>query len=310
MILHNCYYENNDKKKSIIDHEIKNIDIPSSWVWGRLKSICYSIQAGGDKPNVFSKTKTNECTIPIFSNGIENDGLFGYTNKAKITLPSLTVSARGTIGYSCVRNVPYTPIVRLLSIIPFEKISLDYLQIAFSSLLEIGEGTSTPQLTVPSISNKLIPIPPFKEQLQIVDKYRRANNILIEIQKENIELNQIISQTKNTLLDRIFNSDSSYKSYYEKISTIGAEIVILDSKRKPINKTERANKKIEAKNLYPYYGATGLVDYIDDYLIDGEFVLVGEDGAPFLNKNKDKAYIVKGKIWVNNHAHILSSKNN
>ena len=89
-------------------------------------------------------------------------------------------------------------------------------------------------------------------------------------------------------------------------------VEICDSLRKPINNTER-NKRIEGKDiskLYPYYGATGQVGYIDDYITDGEYVLLGEDGAPFLNAYAKKAYIVNGKTWVNNHAHVLKSKTN
>ena len=85
---------------------------------------------------------------------------------------------------------------------------------------------------------------------------------------------------------------------------------ILDSFRKPINSTERT-KRIQGKTeneLYPYYGATGQVGLIDEYLTDGEYVLVGEDGAPFLEPFKNKSYIIWGKAWVNNHAHILSGK--
>jgi len=84
---------------------------------------------------------------------------------------------------------------------------------------------------------------------------------------------------------------------------------ILDGKRKPINSDER-KKRIDGKKreeLYPYFGATGQVGLIDDFLLDGEFVLLGEDGAPFLESFKNKAYIVKGKVWVNNHAHVLKS---
>ena len=89
-------------------------------------------------------------------------------------------------------------------------------------------------------------------------------------------------------------------------------VEILDFLRKPINSKERA-QRILGKNkdeLYPYYGATGQVGYIDSYLSDGEYVLLGEDGAPFLDCFADKAYLIKGKSWVNNHAHILKSKYN
>lgn len=76
-----------------------------------------------------------------------------------------------------------------------------------------------------------------------------------------------------------------------------------DKYRKPINAAER-NKRL---GNIPYYGATGQVGWIDDYLTDEHLVLIGEDGAPFLDLLKNKAYIIKGKSWVNNHAHILKS---
>lgn len=89
-------------------------------------------------------------------------------------------------------------------------------------------------------------------------------------------------------------------------------VEIWDIKRKPINNSERASRINGKSNneLYPYYGATGQVGFIDDYLTDGEYVLLGEDGAPFLNPIAQKAYIVTGKTWVNNHAHVLKSKYN
>jgi type I restriction enzyme S subunit len=105
-------------------------------------------------------------------------------------------------------------------------------------------------------------------------------------------------------------------SYYENLpdgwalSRLENIVDVLDSLRKPINAAER-NERISGKNLgalYPYYGATGKVGYIDDYLFDGNYILLGEDGAPFLDKNAEKAYIISGKSWVNNHAHILEAR--
>jgi type I restriction enzyme S subunit len=80
---------------------------------------------------------------------------------------------------------------------------------------------------------------------------------------------------------------------------------ILDSKRVPINSKERETRQ----GPIPYYGATGQVGWIDDFLFDEELVLLGEDGAPFFDSAKQKAYVVRGKSWVNNHAHVLRAKN-
>ena len=88
---------------------------------------------------------------------------------------------------------------------------------------------------------------------------------------------------------------------------MGECVDILDGQRVPINAEER-EKRINGKTqsqLYPYYGATGQVGWIDGFLFDEELVLLGEDGAPFFDFSKHKAYIIKGKTWVNNHAHVL-----
>ena len=79
----------------------------------------------------------------------------------------------------------------------------------------------------------------------------------------------------------------------------------LDAKRIPLSAEERG--KIVGN--YPYWGANGIVDYVNDYIIDEEVVLLGEDGAPFLDKLKDVAFLSNEKIWVNNHIHILKPSN-
>jgi len=79
---------------------------------------------------------------------------------------------------------------------------------------------------------------------------------------------------------------------------------ILDNRRVPVNSKERDSRQ----GPVPYFGATGQVGWIDDHIFDEEIVLLGEDGAPFLDSNKQKAYVVRGKSWVNNHAHVLRAK--
>lgn len=87
---------------------------------------------------------------------------------------------------------------------------------------------------------------------------------------------------------------------------------IFDYERNPINNAERAQRisNKDPQELFPYYGATGQVGFIDDYRSEGERILLGEDAAPFLDPNKNKAYLVDGKYWVNNHAHILGGARN
>ena len=72
-----------------------------------------------------------------------------------------------------------------------------------------------------------------------------------------------------------------------------------DRQRKPVTKEKREAGK------YPYYGASGIVDYVSDYIFDGEYLLVSEDGANLLARNTPIAFSISGKNWVNNHAHVL-----
>ena len=72
--------------------------------------------------------------------------------------------------------------------------------------------------------------------------------------------------------------------------------------RKPIEKGERKS------GIYPYYGASGIIDYVEDYIFDEELILLSEDGANILNRNYRVCFLANGKYWVNNHAHVMKSK--
>ncbi|MDD5388923.1 MAG: restriction endonuclease subunit S [Gallionellaceae bacterium] len=93
------------------------------------------------------------------------------------------------------------------------------------------------------------------------------------------------------------------------VTSLESVVEILDSKRIPLNSKER-EQRIAGKashQLFPYYGATGQVGVIDGYLFDGDHILLGEDGVPFFDPLRHKAYRVRGRFWVNNHAHVLKA---
>lgn len=91
------------------------------------------------------------------------------------------------------------------------------------------------------------------------------------------------------------------KRYAFKFSEL---VELEDSKRVPLNSRDRENRK----GPYPYYGATSIMDYVDDYLFDGIRVLLGEDGTVIREDGRPVLQYVWGKYWVNNHAHILKAK--
>ncbi|HNN98031.1 MAG TPA: restriction endonuclease subunit S, partial [Pseudomonadota bacterium] len=88
------------------------------------------------------------------------------------------------------------------------------------------------------------------------------------------------------------------------IVKLGDVIDLFDSRRVPLNSRQRQ----ERQGQYPYYGAQGIIDHIDDYIFDGRYILVAEDGENLNSKKLPLALLARGKFWVNNHAHILRGK--
>ncbi len=85
------------------------------------------------------------------------------------------------------------------------------------------------------------------------------------------------------------------------LSKLGEYLEFHNGKRKPISLKNRSSRQGE----YPYYGATGIIDYLDGYTHDGQYILIGEDGANLLSKSKPLAFLAEGQYWVNNHAHTV-----
>ena len=140
---------------------VNNIDpnnLPQGWRIGSVTELS-NLKVGGDKPNVFSAHKTDECHIPIYANGIINEGKYGYTNCFKISSPSFTISSRGTIGACFLRMNPYFPIVRLTSVVPKDKTTIMYQYFYFKNLNIEGDGSVQSQLTIPFLSSETIIIP-------------------------------------------------------------------------------------------------------------------------------------------------------
>ena len=150
---------------------------------------------GGDKPTVFSKDKTEDCPIPIFSNGLENDGLYGYTDKARVKDSCLTISARGTVGAVFFRKEPFLPIVRLIAFVPNLKlIDAKYLYYYLSISHLDGFGTSQQQITAPYLSRIKISIfEDIKYQHRIASILSAYDN-LIENNNKRIRLLELMAE--------------------------------------------------------------------------------------------------------------------
>ena len=162
-----------------------------------------SVNAGGDKPDVWQRCQTEEFPIPIYSNGIDNEGLYGYTITAKIIKPSITVSARGTIGFTCLRHEPYYPIVRLISATPKDYVTAEYLYLWVKRAKVIGVGTTQQQLTVPMFKNYAVDVP----DPAGMKEFTRVTAPLFKMMDANKAENCKLSELRNALLPKLISGD-------------------------------------------------------------------------------------------------------
>ena len=189
-----------------------------------------SIKAGGDCPQEWSKYKTKDCQIPIYSNGTENEGLYGYTKEPTILKRGITVAARGTIGYCTMRNGGYVPIIRLLAVTPNDIGGDVYLHQIFNRIKFRNDGSIQQQLTVPSLASIEIPYP----NASTLKAFANITYPLIEKIKQNkIQIEELTKQ-RDELLPLLMNGQvsvnsdlaASYIIYKNKIIRIMKENII------------------------------------------------------------------------------------
>ena len=167
------------------------------------------MSAGGDKPQIISNQKTKEHKYPVYSNGISDEGLYGFTTDYKISAESVTVSARGTIGFVCLRHIPYTPIVRLVTIVPHTNIvSAKYLYLWLKSVPIHGTGPTQQQLTVPDFRKTEILSPPTADMCEFTETVNSLFQQVWANQEENTKLADI----RDTLLPRLMSGELDVSS--------------------------------------------------------------------------------------------------
>ncbi|MCE7906454.1 MAG: restriction endonuclease subunit S [Anaerolineae bacterium CFX3] len=175
-----------------------------------------------------------------------------------------------------------------------------FLRSKFNDIQKNTTGATIPHVSRDYLENLQIPLPPLSEQKRIASLLARADRLrgLRRAARE-----QCDSLLQSVFLE-MFGEPQFNEKKWEKVEV--AEITeSLDSRRVPVEASIRQTKK----GIYPYYGASGIIDYVDEYLFDEETLLIGEDGANLLARSTPIAFIANGKYWVNNHAHVLRMKN-
>ena len=183
----------------------------------------------------------------------------------------------------------------------------------------ISKGAKMPRTDVYDILNAQIPITSYQEQTQIVnflDRKTEQIDALIRLKERRIELLQaqrtaLINQAVTKGLDPNVEMKPSEVEWIReipvhwKISKVKHEFKSLDNLRVPLNSETRGSMKLK---VYDYYGASGIIDKVENYIFDEPLILIGEDGANLHLRSTPLAFKATGKYWVNNHAHVLKPK--
>ena len=235
--------------------------------------------------------------IPVYGSG----GVMGYVNKYSYNKPTVLIPRKGSITNIFYLEKPFWNVDTMYyteidssQIVP----KFLYHYIKTIDLMSLDTGSGRPSLTQAILNPIQIPIP-------------SPNNPekSLAIQSEIVRILDAFTQLTAELTAELTARKKQYDYYREQLLTfedgevewkeLGRLAENLDSKRKPITSGLRDVGKI------PYYGASGIVDYVRDYIFNGDFLLVSEDGANLLARNTPIAFSISGKSWVNNHAHVL-----
>ena len=158
----------------------------------------------------------------------------------------------------------------------------------------VKEG-SVPYITLPMLQNFQIPLPPLPIQQEIVRILDTFTALDGSLQAELEARRKQYEHYRNQLLN--------FEGKEVEWKTLGEISTNKNYKRIPITQSERKSGK------YRYYGASGVVDYVDNYIFDGDYLLISEDGANLTARKTPIAFSVSGKFWVNNHAHVIYFEN-
>ena len=271
---------------------------------------------------------TNTGSFRVFG----SNGLIGWTDAALAPGPGVVLGRKGAYRGVAYSPDPFFVIDTAYYVVSKSKHDMRWLFYAIKhyKLGEIDDGSPIPSTTRAAVYPCELAVPPLAEQ--------RAIAHILGTLDDKIELNRRMNETleasaralfkswfvdfdpvrakmegRHTGLpqdiadqfpDRLVNSEMGKIPEWWEVASLGTVIEIHDRKRIPLNKHQRAQRQ----GPYPYYGAAGIMDYVNDFLFDGVYVLSGEDGSVVDAHGHPVVQYVWGKFWVNNHAHVLKGR--
>ncbi|WP_144667248.1 restriction endonuclease subunit S [Bacillus altitudinis] len=334
------------KNKETIDELLEEVllpedgqthEVPANWIW--VKSEFVAKWGSGGTPSRKNSEyyngnipwlKTGELRDTVILDSeekITEEGLKKSSAKlfpkdsVAIAMYGATIGKLGILGIdaatnqACAVGVPYA--------FTDKKFMFYYFLTQRKNLIDKGKGGAQPNISQTIIKEFPYILPPINEQKRIADKVENLLNKieeakqLIEEAKKSFELRRsailekafsgaLLSSKFNKITKKINEQITLEIPTHWKIKTLSEVVQNYNNQRIPVSQKKRE----EMKGDIPYYGATGIVDFVDGYTHKGEFICIGEDGANLLSRSKPQAFIIRGKSWVNNHAHVVKMNDN
>ena len=282
----------------------KKVNIESKWELIKISEVCETSSGGTplsgnydyyDKGNILwiNSGEVKHGVITNSENKITELGLKNSSakifpvNTVLLAMYGATAGQVGILGVEASTNQAVCGILPSKKLLPF--FLYNYLKTQYENILNLRSGVARLNISQDVVKNMIIPFPPIEIQQKIVDEIEVLESKETKA-KEEVESLKFKS---NEIFENIKTSN--------KVSLVDIS-ENLDFLRKPITKGYREKGQI------PYYGASGVVDYVSSFILDDYVLLVSEDGANLKARTSPIAFTSNGKIWVNNHAHILKFK--
>lgn len=311
-------------QQALVPAEEQPYEVPENWVWVRLGAIA-EIVTGGTPSKKHPEYYGGN--FPFYKPSDLDQGRLTYDaseylseegkNVSRIIPENSTaVCCIGSIGKCGYLMCEGTTNQQINSAIPkINSLCLYYYLCTenfVQDLLSMASATTIAIVNKSKMESCAFPLPPLSEQQRIVERIEELFAKLDEAKERLQEVADSFAVRKAAILHKAFTGELtkqwrrengvSDESWDEKKLV---EITVNhDSQRIPLSKSQRENMS----HIYDYYGASGIIDKVDDYIFEGKKLLIGEDGANLVTRSKDIAFIADGKYWVNNHAHILDVK--
>ena len=309
---------------------------PVNWIKARLGEVC-SVEIGGTPsrqrsdywdveyatPNIWVSIRDMHKRVIVDTAERISDAGVKHSNAKLQQKGTVLLSFKLTIGRVAVAGVPLYTNEAIAGLKPIRDLTSEYLYhgLQYWDLLQdVDQAIKGATLNKEKLKRITFSFPKLtSEQTKIAQILSTVDQVIDQAEALIVKQQCIKTGLMQDLLTRGIDKDGNLRSEdtHEfkdsplgripiewKVQRLAESVEFWDGKRIPLKQGDRD----QMQGHYPYYGASGIIDYINDYLFDDDLILVGEDGENVVSRNLPLVFRVQGRIWVNNHAHVLKPK--